>query len=348
MRTQFQLLTDDEIAAFEYVLAEREVQKPTDSLLDELDYLMSINYAVQFENNMVVIPTEVEQLYRQISIDQCAAERRKLQYIQFIVNEVVPLYYSIIPVPEFCRLCSRATDPEIAPDEVMELFRKIPPQRSLCHEINGRITDIDPEDKETYHSVRRGQSDKPYCIMNHDEIDELLIYGYPYSDDRYMRLRSFLIKTARIGLRSVDEIMHEIHMKLALSFGIEDVEHILGEHGILLSLKDTMTFIRLLTDASNHTRTYNNRGNTPSGMGRIMRGYSAHNTSFIPLSNDAARQSIINHEDAVIDIASAGRSGKVGPNEQCPCGSGKKQKNAAVLTEIHNYPGEYMCSLLKM
>lgn len=153
------------------------------------------------------------------------------------------------------------------------------------------------------------QEDKPRYIPDKGEF---LKYSYEdYADnDHWWNVRRFMLNTFGYA-GATSEGYNEIKDYVTYGDGINKLGSILDKHNLMFSEeKQLQEFINLLMLAKNNTRIWENNGYTPFELHGIL---SKRNRN-------------------IIEFPTTQRA-KVGRNDPCPCGSGKKYKKCCALFE---------------
>ena len=155
------------------------------------------------------------------------------------------------------------------------------------------------DDFEMVEYLEYEQENKPRYIP--PQNDFLLYEWEEFEDnDHWKNVRKFMFDN--FGYRSLSKAFYEIKNYVIQSYRINNVGAILDKHSLLFAdEKQVRTFFDLLILAKNNTRIWENKGYTPKELG-------AHKIY------QQKREPVVQKTD------------KVGRNEPCPCGSGKKYK----------------------
>ena len=294
-------------------------------------------YYVDVIDGYAVTSHEVKEAFEMIADDFFFTEQKKIQWVENIVNKVIPNYYGIIPIDLFCRLCSRKRDPEIKPKEVMEIYKTIPDVFNSCVIIDGNIADGSCTDRETYKAIKGAHGSKPFDLVPVGELETLFRYNYPARDPSYVRLRSFLRREFDCSDKDADDILFDLHDMIPFEKDYDELLKVFEDFEIKISFEKLEKLIPILNDVVNNTRTYHNCGFTPTAMMKNFdsRGLSKRPSVIIPMSSQAAAMLSKSKNEfemmgIKIDLDSAtqqqGKKKKIYPNDPCPCGSGKKYK----------------------
>ncbi|MDD2484572.1 MAG: SEC-C metal-binding domain-containing protein [Eubacteriales bacterium] len=151
------------------------------------------------------------------------------------------------------------------------------------------------------------QADKPRYVP---EKDEFLKYAdEDYADnDHWWNVRRFMWDVFGYG-KETAEGYTEVKNYMIYGDGIRELGPILDRHKLLFTgEKQLQEFVNLIMLAKNNTRIWENNGYTPSELHGILRKRDKNIVPFPTLQRP-----------------------KVGRNDPCPCGSGKKYKKCCAL-----------------
>jgi uncharacterized protein YecA (UPF0149 family) len=155
--------------------------------------------------------------------------------------------------------------------------------------------------------LEKAQSDKPRYIPPKKQFVE-------YEWEEYEELsywqdaHTYMLKTFGCNKKITDGF-YEIKNYLKYTVGLKELGAIMQKYDIVLDdQKQAQEFFDLFMLAANNTRKWQNKGYTPQEM---------------------KKQFADKHpKDIVIN-----KPKEIGPNEHCPCGSGKKYKKCCAITE---------------
>lgn len=143
------------------------------------------------------------------------------------------------------------------------------------------------------------------------EKEELLAYANQdlVDNDAWREVLFYMLETFGVSKTSTDAF-YELRDHLMTDGGISQLGSIMETYGLYLEFEDLQDFLNLLTEAHNHTRLWENNGYTPAELHEMERAELKERD---PFTFEAA--------------------GRVGRNEPCPCGSGKKYKHCCARRE---------------
>jgi len=155
--------------------------------------------------------------------------------------------------------------------------------------------------------LEREQAGKPRYVPKKEKFLEYEWEEYEEAD-HWWDVRRFMMETFGFDKDTL-EGFYEIKTYITHSIGLKELDSIMQKRNLLCDSEEQFQkFLSLLVLAKNNTRTWENQGYTPNEMMKL----SADKRPTEPVVNLKV---------------------KVGRNERCPCGSGKKYKNCCALIE---------------
>jgi hypothetical protein len=155
--------------------------------------------------------------------------------------------------------------------------------------------------------LEREQADKPRYVP---EKEKFLQYEWENYEEtnHWWDVRMFMVEAFGTN-KDTSEGFDEIKNYITHNIGFKELDSIMQKYGFLCDSEEQFhKFLSLLVPAKNNTRTWENQGYTPNEMMKL-------------LADKQPKEPFIN-----LPV-------KVGRNERCPCGSGKKYKNCCALIE---------------
>ncbi len=223
--------------------------------------------------------------------------------------------YGVIPIAEFVEIFNSQNSAQTDTDEtVMLLLPLILKSKWYCF-YKGYIVHywaIDNFDRADYWILEQG--DKPRYIP---EKDEFLEYEYQYYECEKQRLNWKKILDFILEEWSDSDQKYGFYNILKettkFSMGISEIEKLIDEYGLAFSNeKQAQQFFSLLAEARNNTKLWFNKGYSPAEL----------REEFDRLRPKSGSRQIVVQKRI-----------KIGANDPCPCGSGKKYKKCCRLTE---------------
>lgn len=186
-----------------------------------------------------------------------------------------------------------------------------------------------------YNYLKKVQFNKPYYIPPKKTF---LLYANPfYSDatDVVTAIRSFLKEYLQLD----ENLEHVIYGMIffgsrCLDISFDTLLTKLKDNGVIFrSKEDLQTFSDLYSRFCDQTRMQSHRGHTPQEINEINTSqYKTHNsTPSFPWTKPHSHISASVVSSPFLPESSVQKKVKVGRNEPCPCGSGKKYKRCCGL-----------------
>ena len=211
---------------------------------------------------------------------------------------------------------------------------------------------------EAYHNYLRAHSNKPYYIPNKTTLLKYSNYEFYEPNAQTEALKEFFVAKLKCSVVEAHGFVEEIIVCLTDMEISKPFDHALEwvERRKLIKKPDHWeTFVELLTSLHNNCRTAYNRGHTPTEMRDMMPDKSVKSIELGPNILKSFDNKTMNPIDFGMGILQSdlpdeikmdilrqmrenlskshehykseqGISVKVGRNEPCPCGSGKKYK----------------------
>lgn len=231
-------------------------------------------------------------------------------YVKAAVN-----LYGVIHKKEFVEIFNKQNIVQTTEDEIFILLLPLVlKKRWYCFYKNYIVhySAIDDFDFADY--LIREQADKPRFIPEKEEF--LKFDGQYYESETqfvsWRRLFHF-IHEEWADNRKRYLVYSELREFPELGISFKEASHILDKYNMVFSSeKQAQMFFNLLTDACNNTRLWANKGYSPNELREIYESQHARNGS----------PEMVLHKRK-----------RVGPNEPCPCGSGKKYKKCCRIIE---------------
>ncbi len=153
------------------------------------------------------------------------------------------------------------------------------------------------------------QADKPRYIPEKSEFLKYIAEDY-VDNDHWWNVHRFMLDVFGYT-KAISEGYEEVRDYITHSDGIRELGPILDKHNLIFGEeKQLQEFFDLLMLAKNNTRLWQNNGYTPSELHGILRKRNKN----------------------IVKFPSNQRT-KVGRNDPCPCGSGKKYKKCCAVFE---------------
>jgi hypothetical protein len=205
--------------------------------------------------------------------------------------------------------------PHAEMDEIRELFESTPSYYKWFAERDGRLV-LNGFEKENYcdYLEKEIQGDTPFYMPTRDQVEELYDKGCLLSLEAHSKMQDFIAETYELDPDNAGYKVHELYEMINSRVRVNDAADLFaasGEEGgkdfAFPSDEAKVRFIELYMEMSRECRVRDNRGHDYFEMVSIMAEKNQKNES-------AGRKAAVKRV-------------KIGRNEPCPCGSGRKYKN---------------------
>lgn len=311
-------MSDKDIKAFEdrlTALGESEMQlfrflldKPagailtaeTDKLIAEL--LERDDLVMLMPGDKVIIPQKIRETYAGIWDDELELRWQKRNWM-YKCLEAARYLYGVMS-KEALRDLFAVRYVNAGMDEVMKLFRTTPAHSQWFAERDGRLVLNGYEQNDYWKYLEtKIQGDTPYYVPSREETEELYERGCLLSRESHAKLQEYIALTFRMDPDEAGMKVHELYEAVNNHVRVNDAVDALGFS--FPSDEAEVKLIELFMEMSRECRIRDNRGHDSYEMAALMALKSAGGKK----------------KEAPV------RRVKVGRNDPCPCGSGKKYKN---------------------
>ena len=273
----------------------------TDKMLAEL--LETEGLAARFPGDKVIIPAELREQYRETWTDELTLKWRKRNWMYKCLEAGMYLYG--VMTWEVLRDLFALRYPHTEPDEIRELFDTTPAFYRWFTERNNRLV-LNGYEKDNYYIYLEKdiQGDIPFYIPTREEVDELYEKGCLASREAHTRLQEYMTESFGWDQDTASVKLHELYESVDNRKRVNDAL----EGYEFASDEVHVKFIELYMEMSRECRIRDNRGHDWYEMVGIMA--------------EKNRKTEPEATGRTID-----KRAKIGRNDPCPCGSGKKYKN---------------------
>ncbi|GIP36043.1 YecA family protein [Paenibacillus sp. J2TS4] len=305
------VLTDhEEWKLFERLLGRASMQlnskKPSEYL-----FLMSNGLLFPFYDQgkmFYVVPEEIQEAYNKVHPEAFLYKRERyeavLQYCLAAVN-----LYGYVEIKRLFELYIEQNQDPLKEEEFKGIifFHLARPQTFwmeqgyLISDYFGHFDDL----KEFMNRARH----KTFYTPDRKTFLKYADSDYYEMTPQLNKLKDFIMKNLSRDRELVEYLVDDIQLACSMEEPLQSIIYEFERRNIIFDdVEQVKRLIPLITDVYNHTRLWSNRGHTPAELG---------------LSKQLATQGLgITHSQA--------KSVKIGRNEPCPCGSGKKYKKCCM------------------
>ena len=309
-------LGESEMAMFRFLLGRPEgviLTVDTDKMLAEL--LERESLVLREPGDKVIIPEEVREAYSSLDPDMVTLRWRKRNWM-YKCLEAGKYLYGVMSYDALRDLFALRY-PNAGMDEIMRLFETTPLYYQWFTERDGRLV-LNGFEKDDYYKYleQQVQGDLTYYVPTVEEVEELYEQGSLISRESHQKMKEFIEETFGCDSDTAALKLHELYETVNNHMRVnEAVDRFAEDDGAdgtkfaFPSDEAEVRFIELYVEMSRECRIRDNRGHDHYEMVAIM-----------------ARQGV-GPAKAPAESRTVVKRVKIGRNDPCPCGSGKKYKN---------------------
>ena len=315
---KFTSLGESEMAMFRFLLdrpAGVILTVGTDKMLAEL--LEREGLVTREPGDKVIIPDEVRAAYEEVHSDELTLRWRKRNWMYKCI-ETGKYLYGVMTYDVLKSLFAlRYPGADIV--EVMELFDSTPLYYQWFTERDGKLV-LNGFEKDDYYKYleQQVQGDIPFYVPTVEEVEELYEQGSLISRESHQKLKEFIEKTFGCSSDTAALKVHDLYETVNNHIRVNDAVESFIRGGSsrddeadglfeFESDEERFRFTELYIEMSRDCRIRDNRGHDYYEMVAIM--------------------SLKNSGSQAVKSSTPVKRVKIGRNDPCPCGSGKKYKN---------------------
>lgn len=303
-------LGESEMAMFRFLLdrpAGVILTVETDKILAQL--LEREGLVLCEPGDKVIIPEEVRTAYEEVRSDELILKWRKRNWMYKCI-EAGKYLYGVMSYDALRDLFAlRYPNADMA--EIMDLFDTTPLYYQWFTERDGRLV-LNGFEKDDYYKFleQQVQGDLSYYVPTIEEVEELYEQGSLISRDSHQKLKEFIEDNFGCDSDTASLKLHDLYETVNNHMRINDAvdSFVTGPEFEFPSDEIRFKFTELYIEMSRDCRVRDNRGHDYYEMVAIM-----------SLKNGGAGAAKKNNAQV--------KRVKIGRNDPCPCGSGKKYKN---------------------
>ena len=309
-------LGESEMAMFRFLLDKPAgviLTVETDKMLAQL--LEREGLVLCEPGDKVIIPEEVRRTYEEVRSDELILRWRKRNWMYKCIEAGKYLYG--VMTYEALRDLFALRYPDAGMVEIMDLFDSTPLYYQWFTERDGRLV-LNGFEKDDYYKYleQQVQGDLSFYVPTKEEVEELYEQGSLISRESHQKIKEFIEETigcdADTAALKVHDLYETVNNHMRVNDAVEAFIHGSPESEESTAFEfrsdeDRFRFTELYIEMSRECRIRDNRGHDYYEMVAIM---SLKNRGGAPAKNSAQVRRV-----------------KIGRNDPCPCGSGKKYKN---------------------
>lgn len=301
----FLLTRDEEISLFEGACNGETTIK--EEQLKAFDFLYGKGYIFVSSNLNVTVTDDVKEVYNRINTSEFKAKRERFQLISDYCRAAVRLY-GVVPVEKLIEIFNGHNEIEATLEEFMNACEGSDVKNDAFTFHDGFVVGIELLENDGYVHLLKAQEDKPYYIPSKNEFLKYNEEIYFEITPQFNRLKECILA---LELTKDEELAYSIceGVQIAIILGAEvnDLFEEFEYKGVTIkNRKQVEKLLPHIGNLMNHTRGIWNRGYTAKELDMIR-----------------GENKIVEFPTTLVREES---ERKVGRNEPCPCGSGRKYK----------------------
>ena len=297
---RFTALGESEMQMFRFLL-----DKPAGVILtDETDKMLAQllaqdDFVLLEPGDKVSIPDEVRAAYEEVRSDELILKWRKRNWMYKCIDAAKNLYG--VMTWDALRALFGLRYPGAGMAEVMQLFDTTPAYYQWFTERDGKLV-LNGFEKDDYWKrlEQQIQSDVSFYVPTVEEVEDLFEQGSLIRRESHGKMREFIEENFGCDTNTAILKVHDLYECVNNHKRMNDVADEFAKEYPFPSDEVEYNFLELFMEMSRECRIRDNRGHDHYEMVAIMAG-----------AKDKPQV----------------KRAKVGRNEPCPCGSGKKYKN---------------------
>ena len=261
MREAFSDLHDEEIALVTEMAEEGGIEMP-DNVFDMIEFSpFPREYFHMSDFGILQMTRDAAEVYKEIDTWNFQEERKKRAWFRDCKTAFI-YYYGMAPVFVFADLFNRS--PSYHTDEagVLKMLEQYDPEEDLVLD-DGKLIHEELYRAKYYREYEKTLENEPYVIPSYDEIREIGMYRYPYSDEDWQEFREVVARSQ--GMMDT-EVVHALFLRMIDDMPADKVEDYLAESfGCEIDPEELPEILYLYTRLSGNTRKIALRGRKPEG-----------------------------------------------------------------------------------
>ncbi|WP_050613953.1 YecA family protein [Bacillus testis] len=296
-----QLMDVDQYSAILQIMTKSGLIEISQLALEDVFYLSSLGYVHPITKDgkqMLVMPKEVtEQFYK---LDP-AKLKEKVNANQKVTNLLFAMArsYGMVEMDTLKAMIERCTGEEIDVAWLTLYIEHLSEYYNAFKLEDGFFISDQVQDKDKLWSQLEQRAELPYYAMTQDDMFKMNRHEMIEHTAQVQELQSYIRSHYELEPGLVEELMQDALVRIQNDEPLSEVVGIFGQYMEFPSSDDVQTFAAYLINVMNHTRLWVLKGHAPIELSPAKPANKPH-------------------------VKSSGK--KIGRNEPCPCGSGKKYK----------------------
>lgn len=300
----------EEMELFEQSLG-KEVEVAPEEYYKCIYFFVSGFYFLTKENT-IIIPDEVKDLYETLFTSDFVKEKERFDLVISYCVACTNLY-GVVPYEKVVEIFNSQNEEKTCAQELITNYHNMG-LREVFFTLQGEYLVHEAiETEEALENLKENQGEKPYYIPSKEELLQYADDDYFDRTEEYDALYNYVLEHFVKTEEEAEELCEDLQLACCFGDGPADVMNQFIEHGVEFDSEEQVRMVgSLLSGMNNTTRMWDNRGFTANEM---------HEAGFI----SERPASLVPSEKKQTTYVRDGK--KIGRNDKCPCGSGKKYKH---------------------
>ncbi|AIF42870.1 SEC-C metal-binding domain-containing protein [Virgibacillus sp. SK37] len=282
---------------------------------EQYSYLRSTGFIFTGKNNgkkILAVPTEiVEQIKSlQTNLQIKAAIKRNTEWIQ--LTQGLLYFYGTMKIDHLAEKLTEYTGESINIQDYLEVIFDANKYHDEISFSAAGFSYWRVEDPESVIREHKKRKDVPYYPFTKKQVLQAAEPGYVEKNEMYKQLVTFILKNYEVDREEAESIVADGVDFIQEGIGPNEVIHYFNDIFEADSKKQLQAMIDKVSRLMNHTRQWDLKGHMPIELSHVDRSILRQLPNYEGTSNPA---------EAKV---------KVGRNDPCPCGSGKKYKKCCL------------------
>lgn len=301
----FLLCEDNELELFE-AACEGEITVNEDEI-ESFDFLYGKGYVYVSKELKVTVPEEVKEVYQVLNTEEFKAKRERFQLVSDYCRAAIGLY-GAITIEKLIEIFNSHNEVPVTEEELMDVCEGSAIKNDIFDFHDGYIADIELLESGEYEKLLEEQGDKPYYIPDKNEFLKYKEDVYYELTPQFKKLKETILNLELTKDEKVAESICEgVQIAIILGAQVDDLFEEFEYKGVTIKNKKQVDkLLPHMANLMNNTRGPWNRGYTAKELDVINGENKIVEFPIAPIREDATE--------------------KIGRNEPCPCGSGRKYK----------------------
>lgn len=271
----------------------------------------------------------------QLQLEEIKATTEQYDLVKKYLNAYANLY-SVISMKDGYMIFNKHNPGQLTAEQFKEMV-KLASRDEEAHSMDrypAVIDDyiIDHIDEDEYEEILNQQAGKPLYIPSKEKLLSFDEVDSPEGTIYEEHMLAFLKKELKI--KDAEELLMELIGNIRMGDNMEEALATIEEWaGKFFNMQQMNRLLQVYNELHNHTRMPINRGHSPAELRKYMPQRGPAELSFGPGILQAIENGTMDGHELISGIEKIGlkvaaeTKEKVGRNDTCPCGSGKKYKN---------------------